>query len=292
MSSKHVVLERFAAIAAEIEHGAAPPEVLSREGLDEAAWEEAQEEWMSKLAEETAEQESSDLNTRYQKAYGERLAALEKEARERPAPPPEPAEDEPAEDTVRSEPPPPPEPAPPPFEPAPPPPPVAPASPEPARSEARTLAFQVAPDSLRNPLPFQPVKNDPPAAAPPVSLRGAPRALSGGLPFQPAQPPSAGPPSQAVPNAQPVSLRPRNSPAPAADLETPRLTLDQWAQLSAEMAASPGAQAAVASRFGLDAFGVGHEQRAWARRFAIDRGLYDRFLALYQHYAAWIASRR
>jgi hypothetical protein len=58
------------------------------------------------------------------------------------------------------------------------------------------------------------------------------------------------------------------------------------------MAASPGAQAAISSRFGLDAFGVGHEQRAWSRRFALDRGLYDRFLALYQHYAAWIASRR
>jgi hypothetical protein len=95
VSSEPITLERFAAIAAEIEHGAAPPEVLAREGIDEATWEEAQEEWMSKLAEETAEQESSDLNTRYQKAYGERLAALEKEARERPAPPAKPADDQP-----------------------------------------------------------------------------------------------------------------------------------------------------------------------------------------------------
>jgi hypothetical protein len=70
------------------------------------------------------------------------------------------------------------------------------------------------------------------------------------------------------------------------------LTLEQWAQLSAEMAASPGAQAAVSARFGLDAFGAGNEQRAWARRFAMDRPLYDRFMALYQHYAAWVASRR
>ena len=75
--AKAIDLERFARLTAEIEHGVPAPVLLSREGIAEGTWAEAQEEWLSTLAGETAERESTDLNTRYQRAYGERLAALE-----------------------------------------------------------------------------------------------------------------------------------------------------------------------------------------------------------------------
>ena len=52
--AKAIDLERFARLTAEIEHGVPAPVLLSREGIAEGTWAEAQEEWLSTLAEETA----------------------------------------------------------------------------------------------------------------------------------------------------------------------------------------------------------------------------------------------
>lgn len=305
--AKAIDLERFARLTAEIEHGVPAPVLLSREGIAEGTWAEAQEEWLSTLAGETAERESTDLNTRYQRAYGERLAALEREARERPPPPeapapkdvgpPEPDLSAPpetpeevsptppaavvlpaamtpstevspwAEDALNTAPP---AERPPPVTEAPPaatpePPRLAPVLEEKPMIDMKTMVFAApSPDSLRSPLPF-PTSNrgEAPLPPPPASLRS-------GLPF----------------------VAPRSAPAPETALLTPRLTLEQFAQLSAEMAASPHAQAAIAGRFGLDATRSSAEHQAWSQRFALDRGLYERFRTLYQHYAAWLASSR
>ncbi len=327
MSAPAIDLERFATLGAEIEHGVPEAEVLAREGLAPSAWAEAQDEWLAKLAEETAERESDALNTRYRKAFEGRAVELEKQAKERP-PAPEKAAQTPApsgpeepdleavepEDDVRDEPPaqgvlpqpigasqevspwaagadgPPPEarpmgagvdgPRPEPRTMA--------AGAAGAPPEARTMAF-AASAARPSVLPFQAAASATPTS--PGSVLPGPVSMRGGLPFQGVEGSAQAP--------APVSMRgglpfqPSPSPSVKSGPVSPvRLTLEQFAQLSAELAAAPGSQPAIAARYGFEPGGPALEHQAWSQRFALDRGLYERFRVLYQHYAAWLASPR
>lgn len=153
------------------------------------------------------------------------------------------------------------------------------------------MAFAAAGGSPASVLPFQAAPPVAKVAPPPVSIRA-------GLPFQAA---GAGAESPA-PAQAPVSIRGGLpfQPAPGSGGVGPgsggvgpvRLTLEQFAQLSAELAAAPAAQAAITARYGLEPGAPAIEHQAWSQRFALDRGLYERFCVLYKHYAAWLASPR
>jgi hypothetical protein len=85
-------LERFAALSADIESGAARDEVIAREGLSIEAWTRAQESWLGKMADE-ASRKRFDLTNRYNAAFvaqrrsegGVRRAGKKKGARVEPA---------------------------------------------------------------------------------------------------------------------------------------------------------------------------------------------------------------
>ena len=71
-----VELERFAALSAEIEAGAARDEVCAREGISVEAWTGAQEMWLARMAEETAAKRF-ELTNRYNAAFVARRLALQ-----------------------------------------------------------------------------------------------------------------------------------------------------------------------------------------------------------------------
>jgi hypothetical protein len=68
-----------------------------------------------------------------------------------------------------------------------------------------------------------------------------------------------------------------------------RLTLEQYASLSAEIAISPGTSAAVRARYGLDENAYVAETGFWQRRFSSDKELFIRYSALYQSYREWFS---
>ncbi len=61
-------LERFAALSADIESGAARDEVIAREGLSVEEWTRTQESWLGKMAEE-ASRKRFELTNRYNSAF-------------------------------------------------------------------------------------------------------------------------------------------------------------------------------------------------------------------------------
>ena len=63
-----LAIERFAAMSADIEAGAARDEVIARERISLAAWTRAQEWWLGKMADEVA-QKRFDLTNRYNAAF-------------------------------------------------------------------------------------------------------------------------------------------------------------------------------------------------------------------------------
>lgn len=87
-------LERFAAMSADIESGAARDEVIGREGLSIEAWTRAQESWLGKMADE-ASRKRFELTNRYNSAFvaqrrsegGARRVGKKKGARVEPASP-------------------------------------------------------------------------------------------------------------------------------------------------------------------------------------------------------------
>jgi len=69
---------------------------------------------------------------------------------------------------------------------------------------------------------------------------------------------------------------------------TCRLTIEQFASLSAEIAITPGASAQVRARYGLDEMSHMAESGVWHRRFSVDKELFTRYSALYQSYREWL----
>jgi hypothetical protein len=93
---------------------------------------------------------------------------------------------------------------------------------------------------------------------------------------------TAAPRSPVLPFAAPAAATPPG----------PRLTLEHFAALIAELAAAARPPAEVRARYGLDEPAHRAEAAAWQRRFAAEPALYTRWLALCQHYRAWFAQRR
>lgn len=138
----------------------------------------------------------------------------------------------------------------------------------------------------------------PPAQLPPpqAPLQAPPQAPPQAFPFRagqqtpgtfPAAAEQTG--SRAAPNAA-TTLSNTGVTLPASlGASTPRLTLEQFASLSAEMAVSPGAAAQVRARYGLDELSHTAEQGIWQRRFSADRDLFTRYSALFQSYREWLS---
>lgn len=70
-----VDLERFAAISADLDAGYGVDEVITREGISFDAWSAAEQEWLTRIVAERAE-ERVDLTTRYNAAFGARRRTL------------------------------------------------------------------------------------------------------------------------------------------------------------------------------------------------------------------------
>jgi hypothetical protein len=68
----------------------------------------------------------------------------------------------------------------------------------------------------------------------------------------------------------------------------PRLTLEQYACMAAELAVAPGNAAQVRLRYGLDDTSHLAEQGSWQRRFSLDSQLFASYSSLFQHYRDWL----
>jgi hypothetical protein len=181
-------------------------------------------------------------------------------------------------------------------------------------------AKQTLPPSLgitRPVVPFQPAPDAPqpqaqafPQAAQQPAYAGA--AAAGGAP---AYPGAAGAPAPAAGGAFPQApvysaamsaaqaspqaaapqppLAQQTAPALAMPAvlgaSTSRLTLEQFASLSAEIAVSPGSSAAVRARYGLDETLHVAETGLWQRRFSADKDLFTRYSDLFQRYREWFS---
>lgn len=250
-----LAIERFAALSADIEAGAARDEVIAREGLSVEAWTRAQESWLGKMAEEAA-RKRFELTNRYNTAFvaqrrshdgsGRRASKKKQGARAgvanvAPAPPPVAAPPSFVAPAPPSSAAPPSFVAPPPSFVAPPPRAFAPpfvAAPAPVVAPPAPVAAPafVAPASIA-------ISTPPVAVAPAPQNLGvttaaqsrSPFASDGGLPFvksasfEPIEPPR----SSALPPATPFE-RPSAQPAPSAKFD-PNAVMDLSGTVSAEM---------------------------------------------------------
>jgi hypothetical protein len=168
------------------------------------------------------------------------------------------------------------------------------------------VSTHLAPVSSRQTLPPNLV-----AASPVVPFKAA---VEGPTPFSVATAAGFPPPIPYTPLSVPAAPAPAPAPAPAAPAAFPpqaaaapppqqpglavpavlgasssRLTLEQYASLSAEVAISPGTSAAVRARYGLDENAYVAETGLWQRRFSADKELFTRYSALYQSYREWFS---
>ncbi|MEZ4298854.1 MAG: hypothetical protein R3B70_28145 [Polyangiaceae bacterium] len=93
----------------------------------------------------------------------------------------------------------------------------------------------------------------------------------------------APPPGGPMPYADPGAVVPAS-----LGQNAPRLTLEQYACLAAELAVAPASAAQVRQRYGLDDTMHLAEQGAWQRRFALDAQLFASYSSLFQHYRDWL----
>jgi hypothetical protein len=151
-----------------------------------------------------------------------------------------------------------------------------PSSPPPALDGGATIYNAVSPfASPAAALPFAT------AAAPP---RPAPPHAGGGLPFHQAAA-AAPPPVAPAPAAAPVAPA---APPPSAPGAT-KLTLEQFASLTAEIAVSPRAAAQIRARYGFDEAAHRAEAEEHNRRFNADPALLARYMELFQAYREYVA---
>lgn len=145
--------------------------------------------------------------------------------------------------------------------------------PEPAMLDgASTIFGAISPFAAgASPLPFQ-------ASTTAPAPRAAEPRPGSALPFQ-VKPAPTGAPKAAAPTPEP---RPAAAPAP-------RLTLEQFASLSAEIAVNPRGAAQIRARYGFDEASHAVEAEQHNRRFTADKALYDRYLELFQSYRDYVA---
>src|SRR5262249_37901645 len=93
-----------------------------------------------------------------------------------------------------------------------------------------------------------------------------------------------------LPLSAPSGL-PVRSPGAPLPSRPPRLTLEQYASLCAEIAASPAETSAVRARYGLDDAAHFAERDEWHRRFVADTDLYARYAHLFQVFRDYLTAR-
>lgn len=153
------------------------------------------------------------------------------------------------------------------------------AAPSPPVDGSSTVYGAISPFAAQGPaLPFQGV-----AAPAPAPAQAATPRSSVGLPFQR----SAGAPTPAAPVAP---AAPAGGPSgPSGPGAAPRLTLEQFASLTAEIAVNPRGAAQIRARYGFDEAAHRAEAEAHNRRFTADKALYARYMELFQAYREYVA---
>ena len=138
-------------------------------------------------------------------------------------------------------------------------------------------------------LPFQAVK--PPAG------RGGVRGDDGALPFASPAPAAkvVGPPAAAPQEPEgeggegdDLSRTLTRGRGTKAKRDEPRLSLEQFASLTAEVGVHPERRAEIEARYGLDAHSHDLEKRAWALIFFDDRSAADRYTAKVKEFRQWL----
>ena len=74
--------------------------------------------------------------------------------------------------------------------------------------------------------------------------------------------------------------------------EQPRLTLEQFASLTAEVGLAPKDEAKLEQRYGLARGGLAREKAAWAFRFLDDPKLSAEYTRKIREYRTWLSKRR
>jgi len=258
-------LERFAGVMAEVDGGRDLAIVLAREGIAPQAWSLAEETWLARVAAE-AEQKRFELTRRYNAAFAARRRQVEPRARTSQPP-----------RAMASE------------------------APGPLQDEAIAAAKE-APQAASPQVEIAP-------PAPQVELPSFMRAAAAHAPSAPLAPPPAASPAPFVGPAPP----PHDAPAPhlgatlgvtavggaagpALPFRTapalPRLTLEQFASLTAELALARRPHAETTARYGLSEAAHHEESVLWQQRFAAYPADHARFVALCQHYRGWLEQQR
>lgn len=141
-------------------------------------------------------------------------------------------------------------------------------------------------------LPFSPVT--------PAPRKGRP-VTGSGLPFRRAAPPPDDNASTTMlsPEELAKALAQEKKPDPLASTiavaharEEPRLTLEQFASLTAEVGLTPQDEAKLEQRYGLARGGLAREKAAWAFRFLDDAKLSADYTRKIREYRTWLQKRR
>ncbi len=132
-----------------------------------------------------------------------------------------------------------------------------------------------------------------PAAKKHPSSRAASSADKSALPFVPAAnkdpsaPVASGSDKSALPFA-PVANMNISLPAAGGEVGAPRLTLEQFASITAEIANGPTGATDVEQRYGFDSDGYVREKQAWAKRFDASPTESERYAQLVREYREWL----
>jgi hypothetical protein len=264
----HIDLVQFAHLSAALNAGSPRDELLAREGLSDEDWTRAQTLWLGKMAAD-ATHFRFDTATRFNAlVVGRRVpgASVGLEAKPEPdtpagasavaSEPPEPLED-PGSDRAPET--------------------MGPAI-EPPQWEAEDGPVTAPPVPNWSALPFQPAV-PPPAPVQPPALQ----------PPRPVQPAVVIPP--VAPVAEPAAAAPPPAAAVPPQQPIPRLTLAQFAWMTAWISVAPGSIAEIRSRLGFDEAAHRAEVTAWQRIFE-NPALYASYRMLYdQCRAARIAGK-
>jgi hypothetical protein len=172
---------------------------------------------------------------------------------------------------------------------------AAPAQPPPGEQDFGTMTVVGATSPLGESLPFR--SGDSALLHLTVTLDApAPRAKGMGqtmtLPVSPAgSSPDQPRPLPFKPTEGAAPPKPSALSTPSAPLR-PRLSLEQFASLAAEITVAPAKAAEVRRRYSLDEASHQREAQAWNQQFSNDAELYRRFGTLFESYRDWLSRTR
>ena len=281
MKKPPLALEAYATLSAEIDAGHSVEGVIAREEISAEVWASAGAFWQARFAEE-AERKKPESQRRYQTIYHTKLRIFAKKK----------GASEDAEETVR-----------------------------PARVEAGAIPIDALVPAIELPSfmirrgKLQPseqggkvsagsfiAEEEEDEEAPPTTILNQEPTTPPSSRFQEGPTVSArpGPPVAALPFAEPAQRseeRSRAATGPALSSSTTgphrspsqkRLTLNQFASLTAEIAANPGDAASTRGRYGVTATAHRDEEARWTADFAKDGALKGIYLATFQRYFEYL----